>query len=298
MSQFKSLFHFRLPSKLNKGKEVRDRQLAETVEELNRIKASYQKILKDLESTQQELETVNRNLKDGDVTKLIFIGIASHELKTPLTVIKSNIDFILAEKGGEIPDSLRSRLSTIQRNTNRMQLKIDQMLDLTRLKSGRFNLHREPIHLSEVVRGYIDEIRPQDKHLSVLVDIPEDLFVYADRNGIHDIFTNLLFNAFKFTSQGGQIQIIASQKDDETILHEIRDTGIGIPEDKIDKIFDEFYQVSDKSGGTGLGLAITKRLVEEHGGTIWVKSQMGKGSSFFFILPRFRENKDEGSTHS
>jgi signal transduction histidine kinase len=117
------------------------------------------------------------------------------------------------------------------------------------------------------------------------VDVPDGLSVKADRDGLHDIFINLLSNAFKFTADGGEVSIHASAQG-ETVLHEVRDTGVGIPEDQMGKIFEEFYQVeAGKHGGTGLGLAITKRLVEEHGGKIWVTSQVGKGSSFCFTLP-------------
>jgi signal transduction histidine kinase len=283
---------------LQDSMESRNRQLAETVEELNQVKVSSQKIFRDLKATQSELEKVNRKLMEVDMTKLIFIGSTSHELKTPLTAIKANIDFILTEKGGKLPDHLRSRLSTIQRNTNRIQMRLDHLLDLTRITSGHLHLYLEPIHLSEVIGGYIDEIKLEDKLLSVQVDIPEDLVVYADKNGVHDIFTNLLFNAFKFTSEGGQIKILANPKG-EYVLHEVRDTGIGIPGDKIGRIFDEFYQVENgKHGGTGLGLAITKRLVEEQGGKIWAESQLGKGSSFFFTLPRFKESQNGRSIPS
>lgn len=136
-----------------------------------------------------------------------------------------------------------------------------------------------------MVGGYVNEIKPVDKHLSIQLNIPDNLFVHADREGLHDIFINLLSNAFKFTSDGGHIAIIASRKDDH-VLHEVRDNGIGIPEDQIEKIFDEFYQVDGgKHGGTGLGLAIVRRLVEEHGGKIWVESHLGKGSTFYFTLP-------------
>jgi signal transduction histidine kinase len=137
-----------------------------------------------------------------------------------------------------------------------------------------------------------------DKHLSIQVDIPEDLIVNADRDCLHDIFINLLSNAFKFTSDGGQILITANRKDNY-ILNEIRDTGIGIPKGHMEKIFEEFYQVeTGKDGGTGLGLAIAKRMVEEHGGKIWGESQMGKGSTFYFTLPISMENENGRSSHS
>jgi signal transduction histidine kinase len=283
---------------LEKKVDERTRLFEETLEELNQTKTSTQKILKDLESTKKELDMVNRKLKEVDVTKLIFIGIASHELKTPLTIIKSNIDFILSEKGGKLPEYLKSYLLSIQRNTNRIQSRMDRMLDLSRLKSGRLHISQESLHLSEVVSGYINEVRPTDKNISIQLDIPKDLYVYADRNGFHDIFVNILSNAVKFTSEEGQIRIIARRKDDY-IVHEIRDTGMGIPKDKIERVFDEFYQVeTGKHGGAGLGLAITKRLIEEHGGKIWVESQLGKGTTFYFTIPCSRENENGRVLHS
>jgi two-component system OmpR family sensor kinase len=283
---------------LEKKVDQRNRLFEETLEKLNQTKTSAQKLAKDLESTKKELDRVNRKLKEVDVTKLIFIGIASHELKTPLTIIKSNIDFILSEKGGKLPEYLKSHLLSIQRNTDRIRLRMDRMLELTRLRSGSLYISRELLHLSEVVRGYINEVIPTDKNLSIQFDIPEDLYIYADRNGLHDIFFNILSNAIKFTSDGGEIKVIARQKDNY-ILHEIRDTGLGIPRDKIERIFDEFYQVeTGKQGGTGLGLAITKRLIEKHGGKIWVESQLGKGTTFYFTIPHSMENKNGSVLHS
>jgi signal transduction histidine kinase len=170
---------------------------------------------------------------------------------------------------------------------------MDQMLDLSRMKSNHLLFNREPVALSEVMAGYVSEVTPVEKHLSIQVDVPQGLHVYADRNALHDIFINLLSNAFKFTADGGQVSILADQKD-QSILLEIKDTGMGIPEDKLQMIFDEFYQVEGgKHGGTGLGLAIAKRLVEEQGGNIWVESQLGKGSTFYFTLPLSPENQDE-----
>lgn len=278
---------------LERKVEERTRQLAENLEELRQARSITLKMLEDLQSAKRELEKANLELKEMDETRMKFIGIASHELKTPLTAIKANIDFILSEKEGRLPDYLKPYLQTIQRNTNRIQKTMDLMLDLSRIRSGSLPLHPEPILLSEVIPGYINEVKPVDKRISVELNIPPELYVYADRNRLHDIFVNLLSNAFKFTPEGGYIFIQASQKEDY-ILHEIRDTGIGIPEDQFQKIFEEFYQVEGgKHGGTGLGLAITKRIVEEHGGKIWVESRLGKGSTFYFTLPIFKEKERE-----
>jgi signal transduction histidine kinase len=283
---------------LEKKVEERTRLLEENIKELNRARTSTLKMLEDLQSAKKELEMMNRELTEMDEVRMKFIGTASHELKTPLTAIKANIDFILSNKDVKVPENLKSYLLTIQRNTNRIQGTMDHMLDLTRIRSGRLLLTREMISLSEVIYGYINEVKPVDKHLTIQVEFPNDLQVYADRGRLHDIFMNLLFNAFKFTADGGQITITASRKD-AFVLHEIRDTGIGIPEDKIEKIFEEFYQVeSGKHGGTGLGLAITKRLVEEHGGKIWAKSRLGEGSTFYFTLPLAAENADEEALHT
>ncbi len=277
---------------LEKKVEERTRQLEANVAELSRARTSTLKMLNELQGAKRELEMVNRELKESDQTKLKFIGIASHELKTPLTAIKANIDFILSEKGGRVPDHLKSFLQTIQRNTNRIQMRMDQMLELSRMKSDRLLFNRESILFSEVIGGYINEIAPVEKHLSVQVDAPQGLCLYADRGALHDIFINLLSNAFKFTGSGGKISISASQKD-RSILLKISDTGMGIPADKLQMIFDEFYQVEGgKHGGTGLGLAIVKRLVEEHGGNIWVESHLGKGSTFYFTLPLSAEDED------
>ena len=279
-------------SELERKVVERTHQLEENIAELNRAKTTTLKILEELQTAKKELEMVNREFKEMDETRMKFIGIASHELKTPLTAIKANIDFILSEKEGRVPERMKSYLLTIQRNTNRIQMRMDQMLDLSRMKSDRFLFNREQILLAEVIGGYVNEVAHVEKNLSVQVDIAPDLYLYADRTALHDIFINLLSNAFKFTDDGGQISIIASQKDRSTLIG-IRDTGMGIPEDKLQMIFDEFYQVEGgKHGGTGLGLAIVKRLVEEHGGNIWVESQLGKGSAFYFTLPLSVGNED------
>ncbi len=273
--------------------------LAEAFNQMTlQIRESQEDLEKKVEKRTRELEMANLELKELDETRMKFIGMASHELKTPLTAIKSNTDFILSEKEGRLPDHLKSYLLTIQRNTNRIQTRMDLLLDLARIRSGHLHLHRERIHLARVAPGYINEIKPVDKSLSIEVRIPEDLVVYADKEGLHDIFINLLSNAFKFTPEGGKVEITASLKGNDSLL-EFRDTGIGVPADKLQKIFNEFFQVEgNKHGGAGLGLAITKHLVEEHGGRIWAESQIGKGSTFYLTLPSTTEAAHEESSRT
>lgn len=283
---------------LEKKVEQRTHQLEENITELNTARTATLKMLENLQAAKMELERVNLELKEADETRMKFIGIASHELKTPLTAIKANVDFLLSEKGGKVPDELKGHLLTIQRNTKRIQGTMDHMLDLARIKSGQLPIDQEPIPLSEVVGGYIHEMKPVDKDLTLRVDIPDDLIVYADRNRLHDIFINLLSNAFKFTPGGGMVSIVARRKNDQ-ILHEIRDTGMGIPEDKLQKIFEEFYQAEgSKYGGTGLGLSIVKHVIEEHGGKVWVESIPNQGSTFYFTLPAFKEKEHGESIRS
>ena len=132
-------------SDLERRLEERTHQLEAAAKELDRTRTSALKRLEELQDAKRELEMVNRQLKEMDETNMKFIGIASHELKTPLTAIKANIDFILSEKEGKIPENLKSYLITIQRNTNRIQMRMDQMLDLSRMKSNRLFFNREPI---------------------------------------------------------------------------------------------------------------------------------------------------------
>ena len=135
--------------KRNLGDQTK--QLEASTLELDRTKTSALKMLEELQDAKRELEMVTRQLKEMDETNIRLIGIASHELKTPLTAIKANIDFILSEKEGKIPENLKSYLITIQRNTNRIQMRMDQMLDLSRMKSNRLLFNREPILLAEVI---------------------------------------------------------------------------------------------------------------------------------------------------
>jgi GGDEF domain-containing protein len=220
-------------------------------------------------------------------------------LRTPLAAIKNAVQLILNGKTGEINEHQSKFLSMAERNINRLTNILNDLLNLSRIESGRIELKFENIGLKEIIELTASSLRPHadGKSLKIDVEISEQLPpVYGDPEKIEQILTNLIGNAVKFTPDGGRILITAqSLSHDEKggygdrIAVSVQDTGIGIPSEHLDAIFEKFHQVEGSLqrsvSGTGLGLAITKGLVEAHQGKIWVESEVGKGSTFTFTLP-------------
>jgi signal transduction histidine kinase len=274
---------------LEKKVEDRTRELETRVRELSDSRMATLNILEDVKVAKTELEIVNQELLALDEMKSKFIGMISHELKTPFTAIKANIDFILSGRGGRVPENLGDYLQTVQRNTNRVRKIMEDFLTVAQIRSGRRHVEPVNLRLREAIGEYLSEIGPIDKKFQVKVDIPGNLLVRADRNRLHDVYVNLLLNALKFSPEGGEIRIRARPYDGQ-ILSEVSDQGIGIPTDKLESIFGEFFQIDrNRYGGTGLGLYIVSGIIREHGGRIWVDSRPGEGSTFFFTLPGTRD---------
>jgi two-component system phosphate regulon sensor histidine kinase PhoR len=171
-----------------------------------------------------------------------------------------------------------------------LSLMVSELLELSRIESGRVPLKMAPIAPCELIHSAIDRLKLQAERaeLSLSIDCPEDLpEVLADENRLEQVLVNLLHNAIKFTPSGGQIRVNADAQNN-FVLFNVQDTGIGIPQEDLMRIFERFYKTdrARASGGTGLGLAISKHLVETHGGRIWVESIEGKGSSFYFTIPQ------------
>lgn len=283
---------------LEKKVEQRTEELQERVKDLSDSRMATINILEDVKEAKTELERVNEELRALDEMKSRFIGTISHELKTPFTAIKANVDFVVSGKEGEVPENLFHYLQTIQRNTNRVQKIMEDFLLAAEIRSGKRELEPEEIKLGSAVQEYLDEIGPMDKKFTVKLNIPKGISVFADRNRLHDVYINLLSNALKFSPNGGEIQITARPHNGH-VLSEVSDQGVGIPEDKLEAIFDEFFQVDRKKfGGTGLGLSIVRGIIQEHGGRIWVDSQLGEGSTFSFTLPVGKVSKDGPSRQS
>jgi two-component system, OmpR family, phosphate regulon sensor histidine kinase PhoR len=226
-----------------------------------------------------------------DEMKSEFISIVSHELRTPLTAIKGFTDLILEGEVGEISDQQREFLEIVQSNSDRLVALINDMLDISRIESGRISLNPEEVDISAAVEHAVTALRPliADKSLQVqteLVEQPVELI--ADRARLQQILTNLISNACKYTLAGGWVTI-RSEALEGQIAISVSDTGVGIPPEALPHIFSKFYRVDQPQtrdvGGTGLGLAITKSLVEMHGGKIAIASRAGIGTTVRFTLP-------------
>lgn len=234
----------------------------------------------------QALEEVKKLSK----RKSDFISSVSHELRTPLTSIKGYAAILLAGKLGAVPDEIKSRLEKINRHSDELVHMVNDLLDISRIESGKINMKIESLELIGVVDKIADLLSEQfkNKNINFSSNIPDNCRkISADRSQIERVFINLLGNALKFTPEGGKISVSA-QRLNQTIQVDIADTGFGIPKDAQENIFEEFYRVDNTINqevkGTGLGLTLVKHIVEAHQGRIWVKSSLGKGSTFSFTF--------------
>lgn len=229
--------------------------------------------------------------KDVDRLKSEFISQVSHELRTPLTAIKGYIDNLRDGLAGALSEKQISYLDRVTKNTNQLAHLISDLLDISRIESGKMTLSLMPMSMKELVGQVIKELQPTiaEKRLEVAVEaFGNEHLINADRDKLEQVITSLLDNAVKFTPPGGRITITLGQ-DDQFYTTTIRDTGIGIPVEKQSWVFERFSRIRHdslaKTNGAGVGLYITKNIIEMHGGKIWVVSKPGKGCEFSFILP-------------
>jgi len=278
-----------LPGVCRKGEET-DSYAVVVIHDITERKQAMER----LKEYAAELERANKELRRLDEIKSEFVAVASHELRTPLATIKNAIQLLLQRKTGEINENQEKFLSLAEKNINRLTNILNSLLDLSKIESGRMGLNFEEINLRDPIEFILSSFKPQvdGKSIQIEMEIEKDLpSVYGDRERIIQILINLVGNAIKFTPEGGTIYVSAKPFDGDgnMVAVSVRDSGIGIPEDQLEKVFEKFHQVEESLrrsvGGTGLGLAITKGLVEAHHGNIWVESELGKGSTFTFTLP-------------
>jgi len=238
-------------------------------------------------------------LRQQDEIKGSVISTVSHQLKSPLTSIRMAIHLLLEEKVGPLTEKQVELLVVAREDSDRLHGILNNLLDISRIESGRDQMEFHAVSARSMVLEALEPFRrtAQDQGLTLSIELPEDLpEVLADPTRINHVFSNLLSNAFKYTSPGGKITLRA-KADEEWVQFSVSDTGRGIPSKYLPRIFEPFFRVPDqgKETGAGLGLAIVKEIVEAHAGTVGVESQEGQGSRFTFTLrraDRAREKED------
>jgi two-component system phosphate regulon sensor histidine kinase PhoR len=223
-----------------------------------------------------------------------FVANVSHELRTPLTSIKGFVETL--QSGAVTQPETRERfLGIIASETERLSRLIDDILELSKIEANKSKLDLLPISLRELVTESIHQLAEttDKKSLTLISTLKDDFQVIATRDGLKQVFLNLLQNAINYTHEEGKIEITVREQPTHVLIS-ISDTGIGIPAADLPRIFERFYRVdkarSREAGGTGLGLSIVKHLIESFGGSIWADSKPGKGTTFCFTLAKAHDN--------
>ncbi len=244
-----------------------------------------------LKQSRGELEEKNRKLRELDEIKGRFFANISHELRTPLTLLLAPLESIRGQAELQADLRVRDLLDTMHANGMRLLKLINDLLDLVRLDAGALRLDLRNVDVTAFLRGILRTMAKvaEDKGIKISLSIsPEVQGVRCDPDKLEKIFLNLIFNAVKFTSAGGRIQVNA-RREGPQIITDVTDTGVGIPSEQIPHIFDRFWQADTsaqrKYQGAGIGLALVKELAEAHGGRVTVNSQPGKGTTMTVVLP-------------
>ncbi|MBA2339487.1 MAG: ATP-binding protein [Pyrinomonadaceae bacterium] len=293
----------------------RDDPAESAVEELQQQNKDLIRVLAELEEKREQLEHLNEELQKSNAQineanaklrevgqmKEEFLALTTHDLRSPLTVISGVINFFTSGRLGELSPEQNKMVGMMERNTQSLIELVNDLLDASKLESGTLRLDLVSTDLRALVTELGETILPlaREKALTFKEELPHDLpCVRADRTKLRRILVNLFSNAVKFTSPGGMVEVRAGLSGDYVFVS-VHDTGIGIAAEDVPRLFDKYEQARNRSSrgekGTGLGLYITKQLVELHGGTITVESELGKGSTFTFTLPVAVERMDNES---
>lgn len=219
-----------------------------------------------------------------------FVANVSHELRTPLSMIKGYVETLL-DGAKDDPNVAVKFLKTIEKHADRLMFLIEDLLTISSLESGQVAMNMQPVALAGLVERVIEELkdRAAARQSTVTSEIPDNHIIHADPARIQQVFVNLIDNAIKYGKQGGRIDVKVSATDDPLrIKLSVVDDGPGIPLEAAERVFERFYRVdkarSREQGGTGLGLAIVKHIIQAHGGEVWVESNPGTGTVFYFTL--------------
>ena len=239
---------------------------------------------------EESLEEARATAESASKAKSEFLASMSHELRSPLHTIIGFSELLGEGIDGQLNEKQKRFVQHIQKDSQHLLTLINDILDLSKIEAGRLELHLEVVDMESMIAETVERIGPQaeGRGLELAVEVAQGMQAWADRVRTHQLLLNLLSNALKFTPNGGRITIEARESG-RNVEVTVKDTGIGVPAEHHEAIFDVFNQVSSTTKGvregTGLGLAICRRLVEQMGGRIWVESNAGAGSHFTFTLP-------------
>ena len=283
-----------------------------TINELNeglqdriaKATADLQARVRDLDAARAELQESYEKLQELDKLKSQFLSIASHELKTPITAMSGFVQIavrrIKRRLGAGRPDeaewkkeedTLLEQLEVVQRQTGKLARLVDELLDVSRIESGRLELRIADVDLPELLAEVMrrHQLMATKHDLRLHYDPEHKLGVRADRDHLEQVLNNLLGNAMKYSPNGGPIDVTVRRADEQGVEFSVSDHGIGIRAAELERVFGLFYRSPDRSardvGGMGLGLYITKEIVDRHEGRIWADSEVGKGTTFHVVLP-------------
>ena len=257
---------------------------------MNRMSREIGRLMQEQQAAATALRQLNARLELASRAKSEFLANMSHELRTPMNAILGFTEMLRDGLYGGVPEELKEPLDDIQTNGRHLLGLINDVLDLSKIEAGRMDLALEEYPPQDVLESVRVALRSlaAERGLEFVVQVPPSLpIAYGDAKRIRQCLLNLAGNALKFTRQG-RVEIAVEAQGDQ-LVYRVTDTGIGIPREELERVFDEFRQVdaaiTREFGGTGLGLSITKRFIEMHGGRIWVESEPGQGSTFSFAVP-------------
>ena len=229
-------------------------------------------------------------LREAEEMKRTLLSVISHELKTPVSIIKGYAGTLAREDADWDKKTLADGLSVIEEEADRLDRLITNLLEASRMQAGGFKIKESYLDLASMVQSVVRKLQATtDKH-TITVDLPDDFPpIRGDHDRLREVLTNLIGNAIKYSPEGGTIAVHGTQGENNTVRLSIRDEGIGIPPADHERIFDRFYRVDNRlarqTPGTGLGLYLVKTVIEAHGGRAWVESIAGQGSTFWIELP-------------
>ncbi len=291
---------------IRKFNEMLQKEVDTATSDMKKINEEMYKKNVDLKHLSDQLVEANSKLQQLDHLKDEFVSLASHELRTPMTAIKSYLWLFLENKDLALNEKQKTYIERAYQATDRLINLVNDMLNVSRIESGRMNITLKPFSMIKLINEVSEELKPtaikQKVSLSIEIDDPNLPEVTADQNKIREVIINLLGNSLKFTDENGKITI-RLHRENEVLVTQIKDTGKGIKAEDLSKLFHKFqtvgsnYLTKRNSQGTGLGLYLSKSIIELHKGKIWAESEgESKGSIFSFTLPITANNKNTSET--